>query len=165
MAIPALQAYKTQINADITTQSAPDSIPPDVVGSGYTDLVDIIEPYLEFDENRVFSGGTSVPNNLDGSDGDIYFQGAPDGTITIWQKVDGSWEDNGDFTVNGAIPVVAANSDSNGEYDCSGLGLPEFPNFTIYDENGLQAAYSYDNTNKKIIYMPPSKAFTARFSI
>lgn len=61
--------------------------------------------------------------------------------------------------------LISGTSDVNGEFDLSGAGLGEFPLFTIYDDNGLQAQYSYDNANKKIIYMPPSTAFTARFSI
>lgn len=165
MPIPALEAYKLQIDADITTQSPPDSIPPDVVGSGYTDLVDIITPYLEFDENRVFSGGSAVPDDLDGADGYIYFQGAVDGTITIWQKVAGSWEDNGFFIVNGAIPVIANTSDVNGEFDLSASSLAEFLTFSFFDEDGLSATYAYDNTNKIIKFMPPLTDFTARFAL
>lgn len=61
--------------------------------------------------------------------------------------------------------LISGTSDVNGEYDASGDGIGEFPLFTIYDNNGLQAQYSYDNANKKIIYMPSSTAFTARFSI
>lgn len=61
--------------------------------------------------------------------------------------------------------LISGTSDVNGEYDASGDGIGEFPLFTIYDNNGLQAQYSYDNANKKIIYMPSSMAFTARFSI
>lgn len=56
-------------------------------------------------------------------------------------------------------------SDINGEYDLSSSGIQEFPIATIYDENELQATYAYDNSDKTIKFMPPSTAFTIRFSI
>ena len=112
MPIPALEAYKLQIVADISTQSAPDSIDPSTVGSGYTDLVDIITPYLEFDENRVYSAGSTVPDDLDGADGDIYFQGESAGTVTVWQKVTGAWVNNGSFNIN--ADVYFTNSGTTG---------------------------------------------------
>lgn len=61
--------------------------------------------------------------------------------------------------------LVTGTSDINGEYDTSAVGLGEFPLFICFDENGIQQPYQYDNANKKIIYMNPSKNFTARFSI
>lgn len=73
------------------------------------------------------------------------------------------------FGASGGNPsgtiLVTGTSDSNGEYDTSGLGLGEFPLFICFDENGIQQPYQYDNANKKIIYMNPSTNFTARFSI
>lgn len=161
MPIPALAAYKTQINADITTQSAPDSIPPDVVGSGYTDLVDIIEPYLEFDENRVYSGGSAIPDDLDGSDGDIYFQGETDGTITIWQKVDGVWEDNGSFDIGTGGITITDTFDGDGNYDASGDGIGAFPVYQVY-QDGVSISATYNDTTKQISGGTPG-AFTAKF--
>lgn len=160
MPIPALEAYKLQIDADISTQSAPDSIDPSTVGSGYTDLVDIITPYLEFDENRIFSAGTAVPNDLDGSDGDIYFQGETDGTVTLWQKEAGSWVDNGSFTIGSGVPV-AGSFDGSGNFDASSFGISDYPTFQVY-QSGESIPATYNNTTKIISGGTPG-AFVATF--
>ena len=39
-------AYNTAINAAITTQTAPNTIPPEEVGGGMTDLANLLEPYI-----------------------------------------------------------------------------------------------------------------------
>lgn len=75
-----------------------------------------------------------------------------------------SYYGNGGFQNDGTY-LIQGTSDINGEYDVSAIITNEFPLFTIYDENGFQASYQYDNANKKIIYMPPSTNFTARFSL
>lgn len=59
--------------------------------------------------------------------------------------------------------LITGTSDSNGEYDASAEGIRGFPVVTIYDQNELQSAAQYDNTNKKIVGMAASTAFTARF--
>lgn len=159
MPIPALEAYKVQINEDITTQSAPDSIPPDVVGSGYTDLVDIITPYLEFDENRVFSAGSAVPDDLDGADGDIYFQGETDGTITLWQKSAGSWVNNGSFVIGNGGVTVTGTTASDGTFVAT-LGTNRL--VSVYEGDNLVYP-NYNKATKTLSAMNESAAFTAYF--
>lgn len=158
--IPALVAYKAQINTDISTQSAPDSIDPATVGAGYTDLVDIIDPYLEFDANRVFSAGSTVPSDLDGADGDIYFQGEANGTVTIWQKVTGSWVDNGSFMINGQTPI-AGTSDSSGNFDLTSFSPPTTPMaWGVFDfTTGDSIPVSYNRSTKIMSGFSPSQQF------
>lgn len=156
--IPALVAYKAQINSDISTQSAPDSIDPATVGGGFTDLVDIIDPYLE--KNILFTAGSSVPSNLDGSNGDVYFQGEPDGTITVWQKISGSWVSGGSFSITGSI-LVTGNFDANGNFDASSYSINAYPTFQVYQSNeSIIATY---NSSTKLISGGTPGAFTAIF--
>jgi hypothetical protein len=65
--------------------------------------------------------------------------------------------------VRTALKVTITNtSDSNGEYDASGDGVPDFPVFTVYEGANTIPA-SYDNTTKIISGLNPSTAFTAKF--
>lgn len=160
MPIPALTAYKTQINTDITTQSATDSISPTIVGSGYTDLVDIIEPYLEFDEGRVYSAGSTVPSALDGSNGDVYFYGQTSGVVTIYQKVLGAWVASGSFTIDVGGVTLTGTTDTSGNYDASATGTAKL--IAVYEGNVLVRP-EYNKSTKLLSAMNPSTAFTAYF--
>lgn len=162
MPIPAIEAYKTQIDVDITTKTAAASIPPDVVGRGYTDLADLVTPYLEKEENRGYTAGTAVPSALDGSNGDVYFRGETSGTVTVYQKVSGEWVAKGSFIIDGKI-TISGTSDASGNYDASASGVGSNPNVTIYDINGDTSPATYNKTTKQIKFLNPSEAFSAVF--
>ena len=162
MPIPAIEAYKTQINVDITTKTASASVPPDVVGSGFTNLADLITPYLEIEETRGYTAGTVAPSALDGSNGDVYFHGATSGTVTVYQKASGAWVAKGSFII-GAPVTVSGTSDASGNYDASASGVSSNPNVTIYDVSGNTSPATYNKTTKIISFLNPSEAFSAVF--
>lgn len=162
MPIPAIEAYKTQIGVDITTKTAAASVPPDIVGSGFTDLANLITPYLETEENRGYTGGTAVPSALDGANGDVYFQGATSGIVTIYQKVAGAWVAKGTFNIDGKI-TVSGTSDASGNYNASASGVSASPNVTIYDVSGNTSPATYNKTTKIISGLNASEAFSVVF--
>lgn len=162
MPIPAIESYKNQIDVDITTVTTADSIPPDVVGRGYTDLADLITPYLEAEDAREFSAGSTVPSDLDGSNGFVYFYGQPNGTVTVYQKISGTWVAKGSFVIDAKIEV-SGTSDASGNYDASASGVGSNPNVTIYDVNGDTSPATYNKTTKQIKFLNPSEAFSAVF--
>lgn len=84
-----LAAYKAQVNNDVSTQSDPDSIAPDVVGSIGTDLADILLPELLKINNFNATGGTGIPAG--GQPKDIYFKSNLN-EIQIWRNVNGAWQ-------------------------------------------------------------------------
>lgn len=275
-----IASYKIGVVTDITSKTTINSISPENVGDASTDLADLILPYLEIIAvgGGDISGGTGVPDDLVGADGDVYYR-ISGGTFFVYRKESGSWDAKVSLTIGIVLPdgplinlrvavngldvvvtpggwvidnvlyekgtqtgftiptpdlnfyrydliyannsgdilyitgtpstspnfpttpansivvdfiivpsvasgenpysyygnggfsggtetlLISDTSDANGEYDVSSIVTSEFPLFTIYDENGMQASYQYDNTNKKIIFMPPSTNFTARFSL
>ena len=83
-------AYNAAINEDITTQTGPNTIPPEVVGSGYTDLANMLEPYILRINNAALLDGTAAPTSGLGQDLDLYFQQT--NPIIIWRKIAGVWQ-------------------------------------------------------------------------
>lgn len=120
MAIPALEALKVLNDLLITTQTDPNSITPDMVGGITDDLIDILGPLLEIELNREYLGGSTIPSDLDGNDGDVYFYGDGSDTVVVYQKISGSWVAKGSFIIaNGADPLTFTNSDligTSGDY-------------------------------------------------
>jgi hypothetical protein len=82
-------AYNNAINNDISTQTTPNSIPPEVVGAGYTDLADLLEPYINSINNEALLSGAGVPSNSLGSDLDLYYRQT--NPIEIYRKISGVW--------------------------------------------------------------------------
>lgn len=91
---PDIAAYKTLVNLLITTATNPLSISPDMVGSGFTDLADLLETYYgqQFD----ILGGTGVPNDADGQDGDMYIR--DNNPTTFYKKELGTWVEKASVT-------------------------------------------------------------------
>jgi len=164
MPIPELQALKIYNDANVTTVTTPNSIPPDIVGGITDDLIDAIEPYLEIELNRQYWGGSTAPSDLDGSDGDVYFYADGSNNVVVYQKISGSWAAKGSFSVDNSGQTIPVQLDSNGEYDFSGSGIGEFPNVTIYDSTGNTASYFYNNTTKKVTNGVPGENITVRFT-
>lgn len=95
-------AYNAAINAAITTQTAPNTIPPEEVGGGYTDLANLLEPYINAINNQSLLFGTAVPSSGLGTDLDLYFrQGNP---IMIYRKTAGSWILQGSLPLGFTLP-------------------------------------------------------------
>jgi hypothetical protein len=92
-------AYNAQINTDITTEVDPNTISPDMVGSGYTDLADLLEPYINRINDQDLFFGTDDPTTVPdfGQDLDLYYQQV--NPIGIWRKEAGVW------TLKGTIPI------------------------------------------------------------
>lgn len=85
-----ITAYKAQIDNDISTQSLPNSIPPDVVGSGYTDLADLLAPYINSINNQGITSGSGVPSALSGNELDLYYRVQPS-SFELYRKESGAW--------------------------------------------------------------------------
>lgn len=85
-----IATYKAQIDNDISTQSLPNSIPPDVVGSGYTDLADLLAPYINSINNNAILSGVGVPSALIGNDLDVYYNTQPT-YFELYRKESGAW--------------------------------------------------------------------------
>lgn len=83
------EAYKAQIDADITTKTAANSIEPVVVGEGYKDLVDLLAPFIESINDQVYFQGSSVPSDLLGDDLDLYAR--TQDPLIIYRKESGAW--------------------------------------------------------------------------
>lgn len=81
--------YKNQIDTDITTKTAANSIEPVVVGNGYTDLVNLLTPYIESINNQTYYEGSGVPSDLLGEDLDLYAR--TQNPIVIYRKEAGTW--------------------------------------------------------------------------
>lgn len=85
-----IAVYKTQIDNDISTQSLPNSIPPDVVGSGYTDLADLLAPYINAINNEAILSGSTVPSSGIGNDLDLYYR-TQSSFFELYRKESGAW--------------------------------------------------------------------------
>lgn len=85
-----IAVYKTQIDNDISTQSLPNSIPPDVVGSGYTDLADLLAPYINAINNEAILSGSTVPSSGTGNDLDLYYR-VQSSFFELYRKESGAW--------------------------------------------------------------------------
>lgn len=85
-----IAVYKTQIDNDISTQSLPNSIQPDVVGSGYTDLADLLAPYINSINNEAILTGSGVPSALTGNDLDLYYR-LQSSFFELYRKEAGAW--------------------------------------------------------------------------
>jgi len=96
-----INAYKAQVNNDVSTQSDPNSIAPDVVGSIGTDLADIILPELLKINNFKATGGTAIP--VGGQPKDIYYKSNLN-EIQIWRNVNGAWEQSGTIPLGISYP-------------------------------------------------------------
>lgn len=94
--VDQLQAYKVQVNADISTQTDPDSITPDLVGSIGVDLADILLGELPKINNFDVKAGAAIPTG--GQDTFMYFRGTLSG-IEIYRKIGAIW------TLLGTIPL------------------------------------------------------------
>ncbi len=64
-----------------------------------------------------------------------------------------------------AFDPIPGTSDASGEFDLSSYDIPEYPNVTIYDKDGLQSTAQYDNANKKIVFLNASENFTFKYSV
>lgn len=95
-------AFNAAINTDISTQTTPNSIPPEVVGAGYTDLADLLEPYINAINNQALLFGTGVPSDLVGQDLDLYFQQT--NPINLYRKLSGSWVLQGSLPIDFTLP-------------------------------------------------------------
>lgn len=83
-------AYNAAIDNDISTQTGANTIPPEVVGAGYTDLSNLLEPYINRINNQAILSGSSVPSSLTGSDLDLYYRSQPT-FFELYRKESGTW--------------------------------------------------------------------------
>jgi len=98
-----LLAYVATVLATVTTKDTPDSIDPVDVGNIGTDLAETIMPYMERINQEDIDDGTGVPDDLNGQDGDRYYQNTPNGTIE-WRKEGASWVSKATIGGGGFIP-------------------------------------------------------------
>lgn len=98
-----ITAYIAQVNADVTTKNAPNSVSTVDVGEVGTALANLIKPYLERINNFGLFSNTAVPNNADGEDEDIYYRGVVNGFET-YRKVAGAWVLEATTTIGFTIP-------------------------------------------------------------
>lgn len=90
--IADLDLYDAGVNADVTTQTADDSVSPVEVGGIGTDLSAILRVYLPMINNQTYHQGTSAPTSLPpfGADLDLYYQQLVSG-FSLWRKESGVW--------------------------------------------------------------------------
>lgn len=85
-----IAAYIITADATVTTQSTVDSISPAEVGELGTALATLLLPYMEEINDFAITASSIAPDDLDGSDKDLHFQGGSE--IKIWRKVVSTWE-------------------------------------------------------------------------
>lgn len=83
-------AYNAAIDNDISTQTGANTIPPEVVGAGYTDLANLLEPYINAINNQAILSGSTVPSSLIGADLDLYYRSQPT-YFELYRKEAGTW--------------------------------------------------------------------------
>lgn len=87
-----LAAYSAQVNADVSSQTDPNSIDPTTVGSIGIDLANIIEPYISVANNQTIYEGTSDPTTLPsfGADLDLFYYKQAS-FFALYRKESGTW--------------------------------------------------------------------------
>lgn len=82
-----IAAFKATVDAEITTAGSPLSIAPDMVGSAFDNLADILELY----NGQAFDvlSDVGVPSPLIGANGDLYFRN--NNPIEVYKKYSALW--------------------------------------------------------------------------
>lgn len=98
-----LLAYDATVLANVTTKVAVDSIDPVDVGDIGTDLSAAIVDVLERSNQEAISSGSAAPLDVNGADGDRYFQNT--GSVTYeWRKTAGVWVNNATISLGVTFP-------------------------------------------------------------
>lgn len=98
-----LAAYRLLVTNDVSIQVNPDTIDPATVGAIGIDLANLIEPFLEAVNNYDISGGSSLPDDLDGEDLDQYFR-INGGVFYVYRKIDGAWVNQLELNLGYTLP-------------------------------------------------------------
>lgn len=85
-----IAAYIATVDAAVTTQSTVNSIGPVAVGEVGTALATLLLPYMEEINDFGITASNIAPDDLDGSDKDLHFQGGAE--IKIWRKIVSTWD-------------------------------------------------------------------------
>lgn len=96
-------AYIAQVNASVTTKTAPGSVDTVDVGEVGTALAELVQPYLERINEFGILSNTAVPNDADGEDQDLYYRGGLN-SIEIYRKVAGAWVLQATIAIGFTIP-------------------------------------------------------------
>lgn len=105
-----LLAYDATVLANVTTKVAVDSIDPVDVGNIGTDLSQTISPYMAAINQEGISSGTAAPLDINGSDGDRYYQNTADETIE-WRKEGATWIEKATITGRDKTTIVKSQAD------------------------------------------------------
>lgn len=116
-----LLAYDATVLANVTTKVAVDSIDPVDVGNIGTDLSQTISPYMAAINQEGISSGSAAPLDINGSDGDRYYQNT--GATTIeWRKEGATWVNKATITGNGGAKTTIVKSQADLIEDGTGTG-------------------------------------------
>lgn len=86
---PIITSYKSEVNTNITSKSAINSISPLDVGEGFTDLADLLLPIINGINEFNVLGGSTAPAPEIGALNDLYFEiGA---NLKIYKKASTGW--------------------------------------------------------------------------
>lgn len=96
-----IAAYKQVVNNDVSTQTDPNSIAPNTVGSIGIDLADIILPELLKINGFVISGGAALPTG--GTINDVYLRSALN-AIQIYRNINNVWQQVGTLPLGVTYP-------------------------------------------------------------
>lgn len=86
---PIIQAYIALVNQLVGSKVAENSIDPTDVASIGIELAELLSPILNTINDFAITGGTLPPDDVNGSDLDLYIQGGT--SIIFWRKRNGIW--------------------------------------------------------------------------
>lgn len=85
-----IAAYNAVVNANVSSQTDPNSIDPTTVGDIGIDLANLLLPYIEKSNNQTIFSGNTLPTTLLGADLDLYYYKQPS-FFEIYRKEAGVW--------------------------------------------------------------------------
>lgn len=116
-----LLAYDATVNTNVTSKTAINSIDPVDVGNVGTDLSATISPYMVKINQEGISSGTAAPLDINGSDGDRYYQNTGSTTIE-WRKEGATWVNKATITGTGGNKQTIVKSQADLIEDGAGTG-------------------------------------------
>lgn len=146
-----LLAYNATVNTNVTVKTAINSIDPVDVGNIGTDLSETISPYMALINQEGISSGSAAPLDINGSDGDRYYQNTGSTTIE-WRKEGATWVNKATITGTGGAKTTIVKSeadlidDGGGNYylkytDAGGLAVTA--GIRPYSISSVQGTHEY----------------------
>lgn len=116
-----LLAYDATVLTNVTTKTGINSTDPVDVGNIGTDLSATISPYMAKINQEGISSGSAVPLDINGADGDRYYQNSGS-TTTEWRKEGAVWVNKATITGTGGAKTTILKSQADLIEDGAGTG-------------------------------------------